>query len=238
MLRWVLLCLVLVATASCGDNARLGGSPNLKVVEGNVLPPPGRSDLITTSRPYLVGPFDKLTIDVFGIAELQQREVQVDAGGRVSYPLAGVVEVAGKTPREIETLIEQRLRAQYVRNPQVTVNLKEAVSQVVTIDGEVKKPGQYPVLGRMTLMRAIAAAEGTSEFTNLNDIVVFRTVDGTDMAALYSLRAIRQGAYPDPEIFGNDVVVVGTSRSRRIFKDFIGIIPLLTTPLVVALQRN
>ena len=238
MLQRVVLSLVLLTLASCAGPAHIGGAPNMQVVAGNELPPPDRSDLIVGDRPYLVGPFDKLIIDVFGIEELKQREIQVDAGGRISFPLAGIIEVSGHTPGEIEALLQQRLRERYVRNPQVTVNLKETVSQVVTIEGQVKKPGVYPVVGRMTLLRAIALAEGTDEFSKLNEIVVFRTVKGQNLAALYNLKAVRKGAYPDPEIFAGDKVVVGDSQARRIFKDFLQVLPTLASPLVVLFQRR
>ncbi|MBC7042118.1 polysaccharide export protein, partial [Salmonella enterica subsp. enterica serovar Enteritidis] len=79
----------------------------------------------------------------------------------------------------------------------------------------------YPVNGRMTLMRAVATAKGTTEFAKLDDVVIFRTVNGQKMAALYNLKAIRQGAYDDPEVFANDVVVVGDSPARRLFKDIL-----------------
>jgi polysaccharide export outer membrane protein len=237
MLQRVVLILVLLTLASCVGPGNLVGSPNMQVVAGNELPPPDGSDLRGEDRPYFVGPFDRLAISVFGIEELAAEEIQVDASGRISFPLVGIIEVAGLTPGEIETLLQQGLSGRYVRNPQVTVNLKEAVSRVVTIEGQVKNPGLYPVVGRMTLLRAIALAKGTDEFTKLNQIVVFRTVKGQDMAALYNLKAIRQGAYPDPEIFANDVVVVGDSRARRIYKDFLQVLPLLTTPLLVAIRR-
>ena len=179
-----------------------------------------------------------MIIDVFGIEELSEKEVQTDASGRISFPLAGVIEAAGKTPGEIEEEIEARLRSRYVRDPQVTVNLKETVSQVITVDGQVKKPGLYPVVGKMTLMRAVATAEGTAEFARLDDVVIFRTVKGQQLAALYNLKAIRRGNYQDPEVFANDVVVVGDSQARRLFKDALQIVPLLTTPLIIALQNN
>ena len=201
------------------------------------LPMPDRTDLIGEDRPYLIGPFDKLVIDVFGIEELSKKEVQTDASGRISFPLAGVIEAAGKTPAEVEELLEGKLRGSYVRDPQVTINLKETVSQVITVDGQVKEPGLYPVVGRMTLMRAVATAKGAAEFAKLDDVVIFRTVKGQKLAALYNLRAIRRGAYQDPEVFANDVVVVGDSKARRLFKDLLQIIPALSTPIVVALQR-
>ena len=226
--------------ASCGSST-LGGAgsaSDIQIVEKGELPEPTRLDLFEQNRPYLIGPFDKLIIDVFGIEELSKQEVQTDAGGRISFPLAGIMEAAGKTPGELEAEIEQRLRGQYVRDPQVTVNLKETVSQVITVDGQVKKPGLYPVIGKMTLMRAVATAEGTAEFAKLDDIVVFRTVNGQKMAALYNLKAIRRGYYNDPEVFANDVVVVGDSQARRLFKDALQIVPLLTTPLIIALQNS
>jgi len=222
---------------SCAGSTKVGGSPDKEVLNASELPAPDRSDIIKIDRPYIVGPFDKLTIDVFGIEELSNRKVQVDASGRISFPLVGVVTIGGKTPGEIELLLQEKLSANYVRNPQVSVNLEQTVSQVVTVEGQVKKPGLFPVVGRMTLLRAVALAGGTDEFAKLNQVVVFRTVRGEQYAALYSLKAIRVGAYSDPEIYANDVVVVGESQARRTFKDFIQVIPLLTTPLIVSIDR-
>ncbi|MBD8620622.1 polysaccharide export protein [Sphingomonas sp. CFBP 13728] len=229
----LLLPACLVATG-CAHQPKLGGAAGLNIVESSELPAPDRTD--NAARPYYVGPFDKLSIDVFGIDALSGKEVQVDASGRMSFPLVGTLEIAGKTPGEVGILIEQQLRGKFIRNPQVTVNLKETVSQVITIEGEVREPGLYPVIGRMTLLRAVATAKGTTEFTKLDDIVVFRTSGGRKYAALYNLRAIRNGAYADPEVFANDVVMVGESRGRRLFRDLVSVAPLLTTPLIVALQ--
>lgn len=234
-----------LALAACGGTPQLGqrevpadGQPSVTIAQAGQLPPPERTDLFEANRPYLIGPFDKLVIDVFGIEELSKQDVQVDAGGRISFPLAGVVEAAGKTPGELEIDLEERLRGLYVREPQVTINLKETVSQTITVDGQVKEPGLYPVIGRMTLMRAVATAKGAGEFAKLNDVVIFRTVAGRKMAALYNLKAIRRGQYEDPEVYANDVVVVGDDQARRIFKDALQVVPLLTTPLVVWLDRN
>jgi polysaccharide biosynthesis/export protein len=242
--RLFLLMLSLAVAACAGTKpigrpaGTLGESGNVQVVQANELPPPDRTDLMELNRPYLIGPFDKLIIDVFGIEELSKKEVQTDAGGRISFPLAGIVEAAGRTPAELEQILAERLRGRFVRDPQVTVNLKETVSQVITVDGEVKEPGLYPVIGRMTLMRAVATAKGTAEFAKLDDVVVFRTVKSQKMAALYNLKAIRRGYYEDPEVFANDVVVVGNSSARRLFKDALQIAPLLTTPLILLLQNR
>ena len=235
------LAVMMVAIASlsgCAGPSALGGGQGIQVISGTSLPTPDRGDLMSETRPYLIGPFDRLTIDVFGIEELSAREVQTDASGRISFPLAGIVEAAGRTPAEIEEEIESRLSARYIRDPQVTVNLKETVSQVITVDGQVREPGLYPVIGKMTLMRAVATAKGASEFAKLDDVVLFRTVKGQDFAAVYNLEAIRRGNYEDPEVFANDIVVVGDSKARRLFKDALQIAPLLTAPLFFLLQNN
>jgi polysaccharide export outer membrane protein len=229
------LCAVTVGCAT-GSKPLGGGDGTVTPITGMTLPEPDRADITSGVRPYLIGPFDKLTIDVFEVEDLSRREVQVDASGRLSFPLVGVIEAGGRTPSEVAGTIRDRLRGKYIRDPQVTVNLSDTVSQVVTVDGQVIQPGVYPVVGGMTLMRAIATARGLSEFAKQDDVVVFRTVKGQRYAALYNLKAIRRGAYDDPEIFANDTVIVGESNARRLFRDLVSLSPLLTTPLIVLLQ--
>jgi polysaccharide export outer membrane protein len=230
---WLLTCASALALGGCGGN-RLVGRPDLHIVAGTELPPPGREDLILGRRSYLIGPFDRVDIAVFGMAELT-RQVQVDANGRFSLPLVGEIDAAGKSPQQLEDLIGERLR-RYVRQPQVAVNA-DTVNQMITVDGSVEEPGQFPVTGRMTLMRAIARAKGLSEFGSARFVVVFRRVNDQDMAALYDLSAIRQGIYADPEVYANDVVYVGESQARRIFQNIITSSPLLTAPIIALLQH-
>lgn len=225
------------AIAACSNGPRLGEGPEpLSVTKLTDLPPPTGADLVVASSPYHIGPFDKLDVTVFGVPELSGK-FQVDAAARLSLPLAGTIDAAGLTPAELARAIDQRLRGTYVKNPQVTVNLQETTSQVYTVDGQVTQPGSYPALGNITLMRAVANAKGTSEFARLDDVVVFRSVNGRPMAALYNLGAIRRGVYADPKIYANDIVVVGDSKARRMFQQFVQLAPLLTTPLILALER-
>ncbi len=232
MIKKFLALLCLVSLPACAGPTILGQSPDVTSVSNEGLPEPTRGDLLSSNRPYLIGPFDKLKIDVFGIDDLS-KEVQIDASGRLSFPLIGVVEASGLTPKELADQIEIRLQGQYVRKPEVTVNLEETVSQVITVDGQVDKPGLYPVIGRMTLMRAVATAGGTGEFAKLDDVVIFRTVGGQQLAGLYNMKAIRRGNYKDPEVFANDVIVVGDSQARRLFRDLIQASPFITTPLLI-----
>src|SRR3546814_16768632 len=116
--------------------------------------------------------------------------MQVDASGRISMPLIGTVDARNKTADELAQAIEDALQGRYVRNPQVTVNIKSSVSQVVTVDGEVKAPGLYPVTNQMTLMRVIASAKGLSEFAKHDQVVILRTVDHPRLAGLTDIAAI------------------------------------------------
>lgn len=234
-MRNVILVLLL-ALAACGRGEPLVSTERLTVVENSQsLPAPVRGDLTAADRPALIGPLDTIEIDVFNVPELR-REVQVDASGRVSMPLVGEIDARGKTASELARDIENALRGRYVRNPDVTINIKSSVSQVVTVDGQVVEPGLYPVTNQMTLMRAIASAKGMSEFARSEEVVILRTVADRKMAGLYDVDAIRRGAYDDPPIYANDIIIVGDSPSRRLFRDVVSLAPLIAAPLIAVLN--
>lgn len=237
-MRYFCLALLMATTvlAGCAGRQALESTERLTVLKDSAtLPPPGRTDLTADDRPALIGPLDTIQVDVFNVPDLS-REVQVDASGRISMPLAGTIDARGKTSAELASAIEASLRGHYVRNPEVTINIKNSVSQVVTIDGQVVEPGLYPVTNQMTLMRAIASAKGLAEFAREDEVVILRTVNGQKMAGLYNMSAIRRGAYDDPPIYANDVIVVGDSPQRRLFRDFVSLAPLLAAPLVAILN--
>jgi polysaccharide export outer membrane protein len=191
------------------------------------------------SPEYRLGPYDQIVVEVLGVDDLK-REGRIDGAGNFSYPLIGAVHAAGLTPGELSTMIADRLRGRFVRDPQVSVNVREVVSQVVTVDGAVRDPGRYVVTGYMTLQQAIASAHGLTEYAQVTEVVVFRTVNGRPSAALFSLKDIREGRYGDPQIYANDTVVVGTSRARRLWQDLAQVAPIFSvfTPLAYTLNRN
>jgi polysaccharide export outer membrane protein len=235
-MRRNLVLFAIVMLGGCGGRVPLQSSSQLQVVSDKSLPPPVRTDLVAQARESLIGPLDTISVDVFNVPDLS-REVQVDSGGSISLPLIGTVDARGKTSLELSRAIETALRANYVRNPEVTVNVKSSISQVVTVDGQVTEPGLYPVTNQMTLGRAIASAKGLSEFAKLDDVVILRTVNGQRMAGLYNMTAIRRGLYADPAVYPNDVIVVGDSPARRLFKDFVSVTPLLAAPLIALIQN-
>ncbi|KAB2852731.1 MAG: polysaccharide export protein, partial [Sphingopyxis terrae] len=162
----------------------------------------------------------------------------VDAAGNIAVPIAGAVRAAGRTPDQVAQEITARMQAGHVRNPQVSVNVFQSTSQYVTVEGQVTEPGNYPLVGDMTLMRAVAAAKGPAEFAKLDDVVVFRTVNNQRMAALYSLAAIRRGYYSDPQLYAKDVVVVGDSPGRRLFTRIVEASSLITAPIIALVSSN
>lgn len=234
MRYWLAFASVLLLSTGCAG-PRWVGRPDLTYVENTALPPPTRQDLSAQDRMFVIGPSDQLNVDVFGLTDLS-RQVQVDASGQIALPVAGGIAAVGRTPPELAEIIAQRLRERHVRNPQVTVTVAAANSQTLTVDGGVEEPGIYPVAGRMTLMRAIARAKGVTEFARTRHVVVFRTVQSQRMAALYDLQAIRLGAYEDPEVYANDIVVVSESEARRLFGQILQASGALTAPLVAVLR--
>jgi len=106
---------------------------------------------------------DLVEITVFDTPELSQK-TRVDNSGHVELIVGGYLWVSGLTSTEAALAIEARLRdAKVLRNPHVTVNVLESASQTVTVLGEVKNPGSYPLWGRQHVAEAIAAAGGLSQ---------------------------------------------------------------------------
>ncbi len=159
---------------------------------------------------YRVGPSDLLEISVFQVPDLSQT-VKVNASGQIAMPLIGTVQAGGKTVSELETEIKTKLEAKYLQSAQVSVFVKEANSQQVTVDGAINKPGLVTLDGQTTLLQTIAMSGGLARGANARGILVFRTVDRQKMAAKFDLVAIRAGRAADPVLYGGDIVVVDTS---------------------------
>lgn len=232
-----LLALGVALVLSGCSSTKLAQNGVVSVINSGHLPPPSARDMTVGFRQQLIGPGDSLRIDVVGLDELGG-EVRVDSEGDITMPLAGKVSVIGKDTLQIARDLERGLRATYVRNPKVIVSVQNSISQVVTVEGEVEKPGIYPVVGESTLIRTIARAEGLSDYANSNAIIVFRTVQGQRLAALYDLRAIRSGLYEDPQIYPNDVISVDESRARRLFPVLASFAGVIVAPLVAVLQNS
>jgi polysaccharide biosynthesis/export protein len=107
-----------------------------------------------------IGSGDLLEISVYDLPDLSQ-VVRISNSGNVSLALLGAVHLAGLSPDKAETLIEEKLRdGRFVKNPHVSVFVKEYNSQGISVMGEVNKPGVYPLLGPRRLYDVIAVSGG------------------------------------------------------------------------------
>jgi polysaccharide export outer membrane protein len=97
----------------------------------------------------------------------------------------------------------------------------------VTLEGALNKPGIYSLTGKTSLLQAIAMAQGLDDLADLNGVVVFRQVNGKRMGAVFDLAKVRTGEAPDPQIYGDDVIVVEQSGSKSAFRRFIQSVPAI-----------
>src|SRR5690349_7694739 len=138
---------------------------------------------------YRLGPGDLLRVNVFGSPELSG-EVRISESGNITYPLIGQVQVAGKSPTQVEAqLVSQFTEGGYLRNPQVSVLVVEYRSQKVSVMGHVTKPGQYPLTTASRVLDVLAEAGGPVN-EEAADIATLMRKDGSkatiDLTALFS----------------------------------------------------
>jgi polysaccharide biosynthesis/export protein len=180
---------------------------------------------------YKIGPLDVLDISVFKVPDLN-KEMQVAEDGTINYPLIGDVPAAGKTAHQLEQDLTKQLGAKYLRNPQVTVLVKEFNSQRVTVSGAVKTSGVYAIKGNTSLMQVIAMAGDVDMSVDSGDVVVFRTIDGQRSAAKFDIDAVKSGKAEDPQVEPGDVIVVDSSATKVALSNILKALPLATTAAV------
>jgi protein involved in polysaccharide export with SLBB domain len=153
--------------------------------------PEGSSDPLSQTSEYRLGPGDKLRVGVFNREELTG-EFTVGTQGRISYPLVGEVEVAGRTVPEFTNQLSEQLRNGYVRDPIVSVEI--AQYRPFYILGEVNRPGAYPYSPGMTVMGAVATAGGFTYRANSRRVFVQRPGQtGEDAQPLTSATLVQPG---------------------------------------------
>ena len=216
--------LLVAAAAACLGGPAFAGQDSTP--RNTPLPPPDATDQAQGLTAYRIGPMDKLDVTVFQVKDLTGTE-DVDASGKITLPLVGSVQAVGLTTTEVSKEIADRLRKGYVQDPVVTVTVKEAVSQKITVAGAVQKPGVYPITGYTTLTTAVALAQGADPArANERNVRLIRTVNGKRLQASYNLVDIQRGKVPDPEVYGNDTIVVENSTSRGLLRDIATASPL------------
>jgi polysaccharide biosynthesis/export protein len=182
---------------------------------------------------YKISYADVLDISIFKVPELA-RTVEVDESGTITFPPVGEVSVVGKTVRDIEHDLAERLEAKYLRSPQVTVSVKEFNSQPVTVDGAVMKPGLHALKGKTTLLQLIAMSGGIDRDISDSTVVLFRNADGQRHATKFDIDAIRIGQAQDPLVFPGDTVIANSSPLKAAWSEVIrGMQPASTAKTII-----
>ena len=226
---WVLLFgIVLALSAGCASHPGSWNNPAAEATGGQAAaaPPPGAKLMPAIVGPppdpsveeliYRIGPYDDLRVEVFGVPELSA-DGQVNLQGLIALPLIGPVRVNGMTPSEAEAEIARQLAGRYIRDPRVTVYVKNSASLNVTISGYAGQ-GVVPIKGRMTLSDILAKSGGVSDLAKKQQVVLYRSKghsrsSGNDdiQAFVIDYQAILDGRLRDPLMVGNDHVYVPPS---------------------------
>jgi len=141
-------------------------------------------------------------------------------------PMAGDLVAGGRTTGELAQDIADRLASRYIRNPVVAVSIVQHAQSSVTVEGDVQKAGRFEASPNLTLLGALALAQSTTRTARLDQVMVFRNLNGQRLAARFNLKDIRSGRAADPQIIAGDVVVVGRSAGRAAWSDLLQSAPL------------
>lgn len=154
------------------------------------------------SGDYVLGPGDVLAITVWDQLDLSGK-FTIDPQGGFAFPIVGTFKAAGRTARDVETEMKERLRAERIfTDPQITVVVDTYSSQRVFIVGEVRSAGSYPLRGETTLLEALAQA-GSASPEAASEVVIVRPPGGGQRA-----RAVLPAEAPDAEMIRVDLALL------------------------------
>lgn len=153
---------------------------------------------VSQQREYLLGPGDRVNIEVYGDQDLSMKFTIGKRGG-VNFPYIGFVQLTGRTTDEVELDMEARLKADYMLDPMVTVQMNSFRKFFIT--GEVEDPDGYEYEPQLTVEKAIALAGGFTDRADRDDINI-RPSGSTELLENVNLT---DAVYP------GDVVIVEQS---------------------------
>jgi polysaccharide export outer membrane protein len=156
--------------------------------------------------PYQVGPNDILHIYVWKEPELT-RDVTVMSDGRITFPLIGQVMAQGKSLEELKAILTDKLK-QFVTAPEITVILVDSRSRFIYLIGKVGKPGPYPLPSEMTVIQALAAAGGFTEWADTKNIIIVRREEGKETQIPFNYNKFVDGKAQNIILKPNDTIVV------------------------------
>ena len=166
------------------------------------------SSLVGGAPAYRIGPEDVLEIFVWKEPDLQ-REVLVRPDGGISFPLAGDLEAAGKTPVEVQEELTRRLQ-KYIPDAVVTVTVTKVAGYRIFVVGKVNNPGQYVVGRYVNVLQALTLAGGLTPYASENKIKIVRKKGDGEITFPFHYSAVKKGQNLEENILlqSGDVVVV------------------------------
>jgi polysaccharide export outer membrane protein len=158
-------------------------------------------------KEYRLGPGDKLRIEVYKDQQLSQA-VQIRPDGKITLPLVGDTEAAGRTPLELRDELTTSLK-EYVTNPVVTVIVVEAVASQVFVMGEVSRSGPIQLNGPTNVLQALAMAGGFKEFANTKAVKILRPLpNGKVQTFIFNYREAVDGTEKPMMLHSGDTIIV------------------------------
>lgn len=184
VVRGIALALAALTLASCASSAEAG--PRTTVMSEPVAAEaagPGAGGAEANSaqalaQNYRLGPGDRLRVIVFQEPDLSG-EFEVDSAGMVSLPLIEAINAQGMTIREFQDAVASKLSAGYLVNPRVSAEVLNYRPFYIT--GEVNRPGEYPYVAGMNILKAIAMAGGYTYRANTKRIYLTRAKSGEEL---------------------------------------------------------
>ena len=173
-----------------------------------VAPVARTANTVDMTKEYLIGPEDVLDITVWKNCPDLCRTVPVRPDGKLSLPLVNDVQAAGMTPMDLRQHLTDQL-AEYIPSPEVSVIVREVHNFKVAVVGAVKMPGDYEIKSQATVLELIARAQGLTEFSNRDKIVVLRQNGAKTERIKFNYRKVAEGDDQDNlYVRAGDVIVV------------------------------
>ena len=166
------------------------------------------ANAVDMTKEYLIGPEDVLDIAVWKNCPDLCRTVPVRPDGKLSLPLVNDVQAAGMTPMDLRQHLTDQL-AEYLPSPEVSVIVREVHNFKVSVVGAVKMPGEYEIKSQATVLELIARAQGLTEFSNRDKIVVLRQNGPKTERVKFNYRKVAEGDDQDNfYVRPGDIIVV------------------------------
>jgi polysaccharide export outer membrane protein len=197
----------LLGQGSVSDQAT--AAPQADETTSSTAKPLAQSGSKPHDNSFVIGNDDVLSVNVWKEPDLS-RSIPVRSDGKISLPLVGELQAAGRTPLQLEQDIAIKLR-NFITEPEVTIMVQQINSEKFNILGQVAKPGSYSLAVAPTVIDAIAAAGGFRDFAKEKAIYILRrTPDGRQSRIGFNYKDFIKGKNPNQnvKIEPNDTIVV------------------------------